>query len=159
MKTGGQRGGDPHDHTEVYVLSIFPPGRVLQCLDCPVGVSGSSLRELFGCAFPQADDPPPESEDEENPESCQNSDYKVQREMKYVFRGLCGCQSSANDPDRDKKGKAVEQGPENAHRKLKLDVVRSFMSLHVIGEGRINGPPVAGDVEDDEEEEEEREEN
>ena len=78
--------------------------------------------------------------------------------MKDVFRSLCGCEGPANDPDRDKKGKAVEQGPENAHRKLKLDVVRGFMGLHVVGESRVDGPPVASYVQDDEEEEEEWEE-
>ena len=77
MQAGGQGGGDAHDQPEVDVLGIFPPGRVLQRLDCPVGVCDPSLREFFGRAFPQTDDPTPEGEDEENPEGGQDCDHKV----------------------------------------------------------------------------------
>ena len=158
MQAGRQGGGDPHDQAEVDVLGIFPSGRVLQGLNGPVGVGGSSLREFLGRVFPQADDPTPEGEDEENPKGGQNGDHKVQREMKYVFRGLCGCEGPANDPDRDEEGKAVEKGSENSHGDLQFDIVRGFVGLHVVGEGRVDGPPVAGYVQNDEEEEEERKE-
>ena len=88
MKTSGKGGGYPHDHTEVNVLGIFPPGWILKSLNGPVGVLGSPLSKFFRSTFPQADYPPTKGKDEENPNCGKDGDDKVEGKMKDVFRSF-----------------------------------------------------------------------
>ena len=158
MKTSGQGGRYPHDHTEVNVLGIFPPGWILKSLNGPVGVLGSPLSKFFRSAFPQADDPTPEGKYKEHPKGSQERNDEIQRKMEDIFGGLCRGEGPANDPNRYEERKAVEKGSENSHWDLELDIVRGFVGHHVLRKSRVDGPPVADYVQNNEEEEEDRKE-
>ena len=112
MQAGREGGGDPHDQAEIYVLGIFPSRRVLQGLDGPHGIFGSPVCKLLGSALPEADEPSPECEYEENPEGGEEGDDEVEGKVKDVFRRLGGGEGPADNPDGDEEGEAVEEGSE-----------------------------------------------
>ena len=78
MKAGGEGGGDSHDKTEIDVLDVFRSRWVVEGLDCAGGILVTSLSQLFGNGFEEADEPSACREDEEHPKSCDHGDYEIQ---------------------------------------------------------------------------------
>ena len=89
MRTGGQDSRYSHDYSEVYILSFFSAHRVLNCLDCPVGLFGSAESEWFGSILPYTDELASKCEYKKHLKVATTA-ITIQRKMEYIFRGLVG---------------------------------------------------------------------
>ena len=145
MHTGGQGGRYSHDQAKVNIFCIFPPGWVLDCLNCTVCILCPRSASCSGAVSHRLINHPPKVKTNNTQKVAITAITRSRDKWKTYSDVLVDASARRMIQMVTKKDRLSNNAPD-AHWNLQFYIMGSLMRHHVVGKGGVDCPPVTGNI-------------